>query len=630
MKIEYYLNIIKGYFSSNVLLKQTIRSKMGKKILRRLPSRYRYDNEIIFINRLNMNVFEDTCDTLKSLKTEYYHYMNHEFNFLGTGWKNWDKPITPLNRREKYREIAWQQDIVSGYKFTDKYFSSSLIQRLPSGVDIKIPWELGRLNHWPQLALIAIIDDKKQMPILKEFVDQMTDFMVSNPIGCGVHFYCAMEVSIRAINLLFAYDVFLQIDNSNVMSNEFKKEFERFIYLHGHVIVNNLEYDFGGQRSGNHYLADLCGLLWISMYFKTYELEKWLKTLKNEFLNAINCQFLSDGSNFECSAGYHKLASEISVLGLLALCILDESYLNQDKIFKLLEGMHGALKFFSGIDGNFIQIGDNDSGCVLKLCNYYSGDKENMLRVTFVLSLLKTFYNGEYNEYIRADIGSRFICAYMSPYRRHAGFDISCERVFESPIMSDQDKIEKLQKELVWQDNIKYELDCDLIEKKVQYLPNFGLIKVSFDKCEIYIRTIPNYSQMKIAHAHDDVFHFEIVFKDRRQFMDLGSIVYTSNLPLRHFFASAESHNVPCHKTSIMHRTDVFVVDTNATGETLLDKNGDIYIIVKWDGIVHMRGFRIRNNAIYIDDYSTEPFTYAKPRYYDAYSLGYGQLYTEN
>lgn len=628
MKIKYYLNIVNIYFSSNALLKQTIRSKMIKKILRR-PSRYIYNNEITFINRLNTNVFMDAGDALKSLKMEYHHYMNHEFNFLGTGWKNWDKPIAQQSGHDKYRSIAWQQDIVSGYKFTDKYFSASLIPRLPKGVDIKIPWELGRLNHWPQLALIAIIDNKKRISILKEFMAQMTDFMLSNPIGCGVHFYCAMEVSIRAINLLFAYDIFLQIDNSNVMSNEFKRTFERFIYLHGQVIVNNLEYDFLKKRSGNHYLADLCGLLWISMYFKTYEVDKWLKTLKNEYLNAINCQFLSDGSNFECSAGYHKLASEISVLGVLALCILDESYLNREKIFKLLEGMHGALKFFCGIDGNFIQIGDNDSGCVLKLCNYYDGDKENMLNATFVLSLLRSFCDGEYGKCMRADIGSKFIRAYMFPYKRHDGFDISCERIFETPIISDQDKIERLQKELVWQNKKRYSLNCDLIKRKLQYLPNFGLIKVNFSDCEIYVRTIPDYSQMKIAHAHDDVFHFEIVFKNRRQFMDLGSIVYTSNLPLRYFFASAESHNVPCHKTPIIHRTDVFVGDTNAVGQTLLDKNGDIYIIVEWDDIVHMRGFKIRENAICIDDYSTEPFTYTEQHYYDTYSLGYGQLYTK-
>ncbi|MEZ7879117.1 MAG: hypothetical protein QMC11_02655, partial [Rhodospirillales bacterium] len=70
------------------------------------------------------------------------------------------------------------------------------------GVDIKIPWELARLQHLPQLALAY--SDQRSQNLVDEFQNQTLDFMSANPPRYGVNWVCTMDVAIRAANLILA------------------------------------------------------------------------------------------------------------------------------------------------------------------------------------------------------------------------------------------------------------------------------------------------------------------------------------------------------------------------------------------------------------------------------------------
>lgn len=613
-------NIIFIYLKSNRLLRKTIRFKLLTRLTQK--RNYHINNRFIFRNNLQICKLNDNSYIDRTVRELYIHYMNHEYNFLGTGWVNWNKRETNGDTCG-YKRISWKKDVISGYEYNQRFFRSDLIEQLPEGVDIKIVWELGRMYHWPQLAVIATNDRTKTKDVIREFVFQMDDFMETNPIGEGVQFYCPMETAIRAINLLFTYDCLLQIDETGILTVNFKKKLEEYLYLHGNVISCNLEYDLIENKCGNHYLSDLCGLLWIYMYFDAAETKRYCNVLKKEFFKVIQYQFLSSGCNFECSSGYHKLTAELSALGFLAISKLDPAYQNQE--FKtILKRMASVLMLFRGIDGRIIQIGDNDSGSVFKLKCFYESEKEDTLRVENVYGLLCRVI-GE--EKIRIDIPA-IIGKFGDAYGMKEGFDIPTENVHIEKISIEEKRyLVNLKGSLKYnkKERISIYKEINFKESKIEFNKEFGLIRISTDNINIFIRTIPDYLHMELAHVHDDVFHWEIVLKDKRIRPDSGSYVYTPDRKMRTFFASSSSHNVPVHANPIIKRKAIFAAETSAKGKTYFD-DGSISLLVITEHYIHIREFVFKSGYMDIFDYSNDEFSYNKPdKTY--YSLGYGQLY---
>lgn len=625
MNCKIIRNSVYRYLKSNPLLRRTIRSKVMVKLTKK--HNYHRRDKAVFRSRLQIASMIDRNYMDPDVGELYVHYMRHEYNFLGTGWRNWSGEKTGGETADAgiYEKIWWKKDILTGYEYCQKYFHSGLIDRLPKGVDIKILWELGRMYHWPQLAVIAINDERKRNDILVEFVCQMNDFMEANPIGEGVQFYCPMEAAIRAINLLFTYDCLLQMDDTGILTENFKTKLEAYLFLHGEVIACNLEYNFTEDTCGNHYLADLCGLLWISMYFDGNERKNNRKCLMEEFVRTIQYQFLPGGSNFECSSGYHRLASELSALGVLAITTMDCVWQDQ-KLKRILKKMALILQSFRGIDGRMIQIGDNDSGSVLKLKCFYEGEKEDTLRVDSVYGLICRVIGEEKNETEIPSIINRFGDAYG--LKKETAVLTEEEKLQIQKLSSDDKQyLKNISRRFMY-----HKRECRLLPEEINlkaciidFNKEFGFIKISAGNMELFIRTIPDYSQMELAHAHDDVFHWEVVSDHSRIRPDLGSIAYTSNPKARMFFASARSHNVPVHKTPIIKRSGIFAAETSAKGETYFDED-QISLIVYTENYVHMRTFVWKGNCMDIFDDSDDEFLYHK-RKNERYSLGYGQLY---
>ena len=62
----------------------------------------------------------------------------------------WEKIIST---NPKYAPIDWQLDVKSGFRWNSKlwYKAQGSLSKNRKGVDIKIPWELSRLQHLPSL-----------------------------------------------------------------------------------------------------------------------------------------------------------------------------------------------------------------------------------------------------------------------------------------------------------------------------------------------------------------------------------------------------------------------------------------------------------------------------------------------
>ena len=215
---------------------------------------------------------------------------------------------------EGYVPIDWQIDFKSGFRWSERtWYRDVSFGKLP-GVDVKVPWELSRMQHLPTLALASCFAsagfDGFEAPdrYAREFRNQILDFIVTNPPRFGVNWACAMDVAIRVANWLVAYDL---IAASGIrFDDEFEGLFVASVKAHARHISANLEWS--PTVRGNHYIANIVGLLFSSIYLPCdKETNTWLAFSISELISEVDYQFHEDGSNFEGSVCYHRLSAEM-------------------------------------------------------------------------------------------------------------------------------------------------------------------------------------------------------------------------------------------------------------------------------------------------------------------------------
>ena len=293
------------------------------------------------------------------------HYCAHRFDVLGSGWiavrHGADCPglaghrfapgprvaadadgawlagrINAANLAESrrlwrligtpYAPIDWQLDFRSGWRWSERTHFRDLRYGDVAGADVKIPWELARLQHLPQLALAyrraAAGAPGFAAPATYQAAlrSQVLDFVATNPPRFGVNWACAMDVAIRAVNLLIALDLFR--DAGAVFDAAFLEVVARATAEHGRHLLANLEWAESGR--GNHYLADIVGLLFVAAWLpRDAETDAWLAFAAREFVAESAAQFLDDGGYGEASTGYHRLGGELLAFGAALLLGLE-------------------------------------------------------------------------------------------------------------------------------------------------------------------------------------------------------------------------------------------------------------------------------------------------------------------
>ena len=188
-----------------------------------------------YIDIKNLDVSNIDLDVAKYLSKMY---IDHKFDLLGSGWvknsydsaalglegyKYYMNVAAPASAPEGYEPIDWQKDFKSGFRWNEKkwYKDQRIADKL--GSDIKVPWELTRLQHLPQLAIFAIMDSDLKEQNLIEFKNQILDFIKHNPPRMGVNWTCTMDVGIRVANMLVAYDMFSQMDGDKNLDENLNK-----------------------------------------------------------------------------------------------------------------------------------------------------------------------------------------------------------------------------------------------------------------------------------------------------------------------------------------------------------------------------------------------------------------------
>lgn len=218
--------------------------------------------------------------------------------------------------------------------------------------DIKLPWEFSRLYVFPLHALAA----QKKERVAGDLAAFFDEWWSHNSDVNGVNWTCAMEVAIRAVNLLFA-DAIL---DGELAGSTGESVWAQRLWQHGCIIWNRLEIKL--RHSSNHYLADLLGLYCIGCVFpRNKQAKKWKRFAHREMQRAVLAQTYQDGGVYEASLPYHALVTEMA-LWFSAIAKKESLSL---AFRERMEKMCQVVADCSSGDGDLFCVGDDDSGRII-------------------------------------------------------------------------------------------------------------------------------------------------------------------------------------------------------------------------------------------------------------------------
>ena len=486
-----------------------------------------------------------------------------------------------------YRPIDWQLDFKSGYRWSERdYFLDIAYGHVP-GADVKVPWELARLQHLPWLAVACVLARAGKSGFapperyVGEVRSQILDFLATNPPRFGVNWRCAMDVAIRIANALLALDI---LRGAGVTFDPpFREAVARAALEHGRHIADHLEWSEAGRS--NHYLSDIVGLLFIAAYLpRSAETDAWLAFAIQQIETEIETQFGADGGNYEGSTAYHGLSAELAtyaaalVLGLpeerqAALRSYDCCAINVRPPFgpspMPLYDMWGAgpsplpLNSFARIaamgrflgattkpTGRILQVGDTDSGRLFKLhpvwraSESFEPEEDNLDRrgLGAALEALLAGLGTGRDEWLDATVLRQFaknrriglptIATAPPPQGDLAALleeighlPADCRRVTEIPIPAGIDSGEGL---------------------VCAAFPDFGLYLLRGPRVFLALRCAGHArGDAPTGHTHDDNLALELQLDGRDVITDPGSYLYTPVPEIRERYRAAEAHFAP-------------------------------------------------------------------------------------
>jgi hypothetical protein len=543
--------------------------------------------------------------------------LTHEFDLLGSGWTNVDQDQDQTNERNlcsagnfkrskkirlimgpNYKPIDWHLDFKSGFHWSPLSRSESIQYGHEPGVDIKVPWELARLQHLPQLAL-AYPNSIKQN-LIDEFQNQALDFISANPPRFGVNWVCTMDIAIRAANLILSFDLFRA--KGAVLSPPFTDEFVAAIQAHGTQIINNLEW-YPNFR-GNHYLSNITGLLFVASFLpRDPNTDCWLAFAVQEFVLECKNQFHPDGSNIEASTNYHRLSAEMVVYGTALILGLDDDkqaalnsydhtlwHANPKLAPAPIEWVENLGPFsqahFSNLrkiaqfsiditkpDGHVVQIGDTDNGRFFKLYpaineETLAEDLQNHRHLAAAIGGLLgdaalITYAGDYyaqEAIIVADLkGSTKLLNYQQSQQPFIPIVKAIPIITKDICKESSRLIIKLP-------------SADLTSKltSIAY-PDFGLYIWKSTNFFLSVRCGTIGQNGNGGHAHNDQLAIELQINEVDWIADPGTYTYTANTKIRDQYRSHLAHATPRVNLKEPSRLDLglFRLEDNAHAHSI-------------------------------------------------------------
>lgn len=254
--------------------------------------------------------------------------------------------------------FPWHTDWRWGHSWDPAYYKAYdfYVRDKNVAYDVKFPWELSRLSFLLPLAEAAAT--AKECHWRELIAEVVVDWEEKNPVAYSVN-WCAMESSMRGISLALVAQI-LAADSDT--SPEHVAPLLRELTLHGEFLWRNIEFT---DVRGNHYAANLVALLLMGSTLRNvYQpAVRWANYSASRTCREIQLQYCQDGVNFEKSTAYHRLVTELFLIGLITMgqAGYQVSQTARDLIHKACD----YTRCYMRPDDLSPNFGDNDSARVL-------------------------------------------------------------------------------------------------------------------------------------------------------------------------------------------------------------------------------------------------------------------------
>ena len=239
--------------------------------------------------------FDTLCGTQERivLLSRAENALAHRVDLLGSG------------QTELGVQIDWHTDFKTGLSWPPRYFADIEYSNLERPSDVKVPWELSRLQ-WlmPAGQAFLLTQDDRYAAGVRDVLEQ---WIAANPCGGSVNWSCTMEAALRLFSWIWFFNVFHNAPSWR--DADFRFRFLRALYLHVEFTDRHIE---RSDVNGNHYTADAAALVVGGLFLgEGRGPQRWQKEGWRILCEEMPRQVFPDGVDFEASVPYHRLVTEL-------------------------------------------------------------------------------------------------------------------------------------------------------------------------------------------------------------------------------------------------------------------------------------------------------------------------------
>jgi hypothetical protein len=409
--------------------------------------------------------------------------LAREIDLLGTGTIRLGKPID------------WYQDYKTGARWGAAYMRDIEYVDLSRPSDVKIPWEISRLQWLIPVGQAYLLTGKDEYARFTREI--LAEWITANPYAHTVNWCCTMEPAIRLFTFAWLFHVF---NGSKAwVDSEFRLELLRCIYLHGDFTFRYLEFS---DINGNHCTADAAALVVAGIFFGEGACPRlWLERGWRVLCDELPKQVFADGVDFEASVPYHRLVTELFFYPARYRELVGLEVAAEYRSRVLAMARFAAE--YSRPDGTVPLCGDADDARALPLGGQGINDH-------------------------------RYLPGLVAAHWK----DESLAKTVAGPLT-----------EAYWMlgaAGARWLLDqrAPLVARSMSF-PQGGFYVMRTDRDHVFIDCGPVGTGGRGGHGHNDCLAFEAVLDGTHLVTDSGAYLYTASARERNLFRSTACHNTP-------------------------------------------------------------------------------------
>jgi hypothetical protein len=439
------------------------------------------------------------------------------------------------------------------------------------GSDVKVPWELSRLQHLPILGKAYRLTAREQYRTAATAL--LVDWTAQNPVGIGVNWTVPMEAALRAMSICFLLNL---LGPARVHEKEGFRKIA--VSLREHLLFVESHIEFSHLYRGNHYLANIVGLLCLSIFLDGPGMEQRRAHYARQIEHEMMRQVYDDGGDYEASTGYHVLVTEMFTSAWLLMRA--EGIVPDPRFVGSLREMYKWMATLADSQGRLPQVGDCDDGRVellfddLEQMEHLPVQERNSLKISSLLRLGMVLLGD------RSPTDSEDAPWYGIGMKQTAIEDSTSSK-----------------------------------SSSIVLFPHSGVAVERNETAEVLFFNVPNGIGGKGSHTHNDKLNIVLRVGDEEVLCDSGTCFYTRDAEVRNRFRGTMAHNtvmideqeqndLPTEPNALFCLGNEAEVSPFESSE----ENGGVVLRAahfgyRNIGITHSRSVKLDNHGLFIEDH---------------------------